>query len=105
MDVHSQLNVTFMEALKCVWATVRKHEQSDEIKRVLNQEITDGICKCFTGRLSRLVNTLNGFDQRVSVRISDSQEISNVIILIKRKAENLAEQQRMIASELTETVQ
>jgi hypothetical protein len=101
-DVHSQLNVTFMEALKCVWAVIREHKQSDEIKRILDQEIHDSICKCFTGRLSRLVNSLNGFDERVSMRISDSQEISNVIIQIRQKTSDLEEQQRMIASELAE---
>jgi len=99
-DVHSQLNVTFMEALKCIWAVIRDHKQSTEIKKILDQEITDSICKCFTGRLSRLVNTLNGFDHRVSVRISDSQEISNVIIQVRQKTTNLGEQQEIATSEL-----
>jgi Leucine-rich repeat (LRR) protein len=101
-DVHSQLNVTFMEAIKCVWTTICKHKQSSEIKRVLDQEIRDSICKCFTGRLSRLVNTLSGFDDRVLVRISDQQEISNVIVLIKQRTTDLMEQQKMITNELSE---
>jgi Leucine-rich repeat (LRR) protein len=99
-DIHSQLNVTFMEALKCVWTVIREHKQSNEIKKVLDQEVQDSICKCFTGRLSRLVNTLNGFDEKVSVWISDSQEISNVIISIRQKTNNIEEQQLMITSEL-----
>jgi hypothetical protein len=101
-DVHSQLNVTFMEALKCIWTVIREHKQSNEIKRILDQEIQDSICKCFTGRLSRLVNSLNGFDPRVFVRISDSQEISNVIISIKQKTDNLEEQWKIAKSELAE---
>jgi hypothetical protein len=102
LDVHSQLNVTFMEALKSVWAIIRKHKQSDEIKKILDGEIQDSICKCQTGRLSRLVNTLNGFDPRVSVRISNSQEISNIIIMAKQKTNNLGEQQKIITNELAE---
>jgi hypothetical protein len=99
-DVHSQLNVTFMEVLKSVWSCIRKHKQSAEIKKILDQEMRDSICKCQTGRLSRLVNTLSGFDGRVSVRISDSQEISNVIIAIRQKNSNQKGQRKMITNEL-----
>jgi hypothetical protein len=71
-------------------------KQSDEIKKILDWEIQD--------RLSRLVNTLNGFDQRILVRISDEQEISNVIISVKNKTDNVKEQQKIIIKELTETI-
>jgi hypothetical protein len=101
-DVHSVLNVTFMEALRCVWQIIRSHEQSDEIKKVFNQEIDDSYCKCFTGRLSRLVNCLNGFDPRVSVKISDQQEIANLIIAIRQKYQKIEEQIDMARKELTE---
>ena len=36
------------------------------------------------------------------LKISDSQEISNIIILVKQKTDNLEEQQKMITNELTE---
>jgi hypothetical protein len=101
-DVHSSLNVTFSEALRAVWQIIRSHEQSDEIKKVFNQEIDDSYCKCFTGRLSRLVNCLNGFDQRVSVRISDQQEIANLIIAIRQKYQKIDEQIDMARKELSE---
>jgi len=35
----------------------------------------DGICKCFTGRLSRLVNSLSGYSEKVSIKISSAEEI------------------------------
>ena len=47
--------------------------------------MNNSICKCFTGRISRLINCLNGYDQRVEIRISQNDEISNIIILIKNK--------------------
>jgi Leucine-rich repeat (LRR) protein len=101
-DVHSSVNVTFSEALRAVWQIIRTHRESEEIKRILNQEIDDSYCKCFTGRLSRLVNCLNGFDERVSVRISDQQDIANIIISIRQKTDNLLEQQQMIQHEMTD---
>ena len=48
----------------------------------------DSECKCFTGRISRLVNCLNGFTDLVKITISDNQQIGNIIILIKEKLES-----------------
>jgi hypothetical protein len=100
-DVHSALNVTFIEALQVIWQIIRSHERSDEIKKILNQEMQDSICRCFTGRLARLVNCLNGFDQRVRIKISDSQEISNIIIAIKQKYDKLDDQIVAVKREMT----
>jgi hypothetical protein len=101
-DVHSKLNVTFFEALCYVWTTVRQHKATDEIKRILDQEMRDSICRCFTGRLSRLVNCLNGFDDRVMVKISDQQELANLIISIRQKTDSLEEQQQMVQKEMSD---
>jgi Leucine-rich repeat (LRR) protein len=101
-DVHSSLCVTFSEALSAVWQIIRTHKNCDEIKRILNQEIDDSYCRCFTGRLSRLINCLNGYDKRVVVKISDQQEIANLIISIRQKTDKLSEQQQMVRQEMTE---
>ena len=57
----------------------------DEILSVLNQEINDGICMCFTGRLTRLLNTLVGFYSDIELQISDSEQITNIILSLKKK--------------------
>jgi hypothetical protein len=101
-DVHSKLNCTFMEALQIVWQTIQSHKQSAEIKKVLNQEMQDSICRCFTGRLYRLINCLCGFDQRVQIQISDQQEIANLIIAIKKKTDQTDQQIMMVRKELSE---
>jgi hypothetical protein len=85
--VHSTLYVTFKEVLLSVWNIIRSHDHANEIKLILNDEMNDSICKCFTGRLSRLVNCLNGFDNRVQIKIADNNQISNIIIMIKNKYE------------------
>ena len=43
----------------------------------------DAECKCFTGRISRLVNCLNGFSDLVKITIPDNMAISNIIVTIK----------------------
>ena len=52
------------------------------------EEIQNAICKCFTGRMSRLINCLNCFTPLVNVVIDDNQQIGNIIILIRDKLKN-----------------
>jgi hypothetical protein len=87
-EIHSTLGITFKELLLSVWCIIRTHTERDNILEVLNNEMSDSICKCFTGRMSRLINCLNGFDERVSIKMPDSDQIGNIIILIKNKLES-----------------
>ena len=87
-DVHSILNITFKELFLSVWNIIRSHNDYIEIYKIINIEIKDSMCKCFTGRMSRLVNCLNGFDDRVNINISDNDQISNIIIIIKESLED-----------------
>jgi hypothetical protein len=84
--VHSLLLLTWGEVLWAVLKTIELDfniEQQIEIKLILNQEMDDAQCKCFTGRLCRVVNCLNGFSPLVNINIKDSDQIGNIILLIK----------------------
>jgi hypothetical protein len=48
----------------------------------------DSECKCFTGRITRLVNCLNGLSDLVKINISNNQQIGNIIIIIKEQLGN-----------------
>ncbi len=90
-SVNSLLLLTFAEVLWYVLNTISNdfkecQEIQIEIKRVLIQEMLDAECKCFTGRMNRVVNCLNGFSPLVDIRISDSEQIGNVIVMLKDKA-------------------
>ena len=54
---------------------------------ILNKEMSDSLCKCFTGRMSRLINTLNGFDENIKINISDAEQIGNIFIIVRQKLE------------------
>jgi len=73
-----------------VWKTIQTFntERQIEVKKILNEEIQNAICKCFTGRMSRLINCLNYFTPLVNVVIDDNQQIGNIIVLIQDKLEN-----------------
>jgi hypothetical protein len=53
----------------------------------MGQEMQDAQCKFFTGRLSRLVNCLNGFDENIVIQISDGEQIGITISTIQKKLE------------------
>jgi hypothetical protein len=84
-DIHSILNITFAELLINILSFIDQHEFKNEIYKVLEQEMNNTLCKCFTGRMSRLINCLNGFDDHIVINISDTEQIGNIIILVKDK--------------------
>ncbi|ATZ80673.1 leucine rich repeat protein [Bodo saltans virus] len=87
ITVHSVLNITFVELLISVYDFILNHKDKDNIFAILNKEITDSLCKCFSGRISRLINTLNGFDENIIINISNAEQIGNIFIMVKQKLE------------------
>ena len=86
-DAHTSIQLTFEDLLVNVWTLINSLDTRNEIKSILNIEMQDSICKCFTGRISRLVNCLNGFTDLVKINIADNQQIGNIIIIVKEKLE------------------
>jgi Leucine-rich repeat (LRR) protein len=91
-DIHSRFGISFSELLLNVFSLIEHHqeycEHKEEIYSILNTEMSDAQCKCFTGRISRLVNCLNGFDKNIIIHISNSEQIGNIIGLIQRQLED-----------------
>ena len=84
-DIHGELNITFGDLIIAVWDRIRGHENKQDILLILSQEMSDALCMCFTGRITRLVNTLSGFVPDVEIKISDNEQISNLVIVTKDK--------------------
>jgi hypothetical protein len=87
-DVHSLLLLTFSEVLWSVLNTIEndfKERNKSKLKLLLNHEMKDAECKCFTGRMNRVVNCLNGFSSLVNIKINDSEQIGNIILIVKKK--------------------
>jgi hypothetical protein len=82
---HTSFLITYSDLLVYVWSRIIVSKNVDEILTVLNQEISDGLCMCFTGRLTRLLNTLVGFYDDIELQISDSEQITNIIMALKNK--------------------
>jgi Leucine-rich repeat (LRR) protein len=87
-SIHSLLLLTFGEVLWYVLMTIKKDfsvEEQEEIKKILNTDMSDALCKCFTGRISRVVNCLSGFSPLVNIQIKDESQIGNIIVIIKEQ--------------------
>jgi len=98
---HSVYLVKFEEVFQYVISRIVKHSDSNEMFKILNEEIKDTICKCFTGRMTRLVNVLNGFYDDIKIQIGSNEQISNIIIILKEKYEGdeLVKQVRLAMEE------
>jgi hypothetical protein len=64
-------------------------------------------CVCFTGKISRLINCLNGYTPLVNINIPDSAQITNIIIMIKEELEyqnnyTIEKHKELFIKELTE---
>ena len=105
-NIHSLLLLTFGEVLWYLLETVEKDfdlEVQKEIKNILNTDMSDALCKCFTGRISRVINWLSGFSDLVNIQIKDESQIGNVIVLIKEKLlgnYSVEEHKRLVRIEL-----
>jgi len=87
LEIHSMLNITFKELFTAVVIEMDKlsPDLQVEIKKRLNEEMQESECKCFTGRISRLVNCLSGYSNKVVIQISENEEINNIISVIMNK--------------------
>ena len=88
-DIHTMLNITFKELFIAVVIEIDKlsPDLQIEIQKRMNEEMQDSECKCFTGRISRLVNCLSGYSNKVRIQISENEEINNIISVIMSKRE------------------
>ena len=86
-DVHTMLDITFKELFIAIVIEMAKLslDLQKEIKQRLNEEMQESEYKCFTGRISRLVNCLSGYSDKVKIQISESEEIGNIISVIMEK--------------------
>jgi Leucine-rich repeat (LRR) protein len=107
IEVNMVLNLTFKELLLSVWSVLKDHIHKNEILEIMNIEMADAVCKCFTGRMSRLINVLNGFDPRIRIEMAENAQIGNIIILIKNRLKEsssytVEQHKSLVVSELEE---
>ena len=101
---HTSLEITFCEALQYVLTRIDMNQNRDEIKRILNREMSDALCMCFTGRISRLLNCLTVLDPLVHIHIVNLNDMfTNVGIRLMENAKYTTDaHQKQFEKELVE---
>ena len=103
-SIHSELECAFNDVFNAVLLETSKFtpDVQIEIKKRINEEMADAECKCFTGRLSRIVNALSGYSDNVAIKISSAEEIGNIIMLMKSKYELVDDAKENVKKEMSE---
>ncbi len=83
--VHSIHLITYMELLGLIWNRIINSVHKSELLRILEEQITDSECKCFTGRFNRTLSVLVGFFDDIQINISDKSRISAIILNLRNK--------------------
>jgi len=100
--IHSVLQTKYSEILEPVLYFIINHEHKEELLKILDQEIIESEGKCLQGRISRTINILNGYHDSVKIKISDNEQISNLIITLQNKFNNLFELKDNFIKEMLE---
>ena len=79
-NVHSDLFVSFYDVFVKIYGRIISSENCDTLITRLDEELSDGINVCFTGKLTRLVNVLSGFYDDIQINISNAERISAIIL-------------------------
>lgn len=102
--VHYETGFTFNKIFNAIMYEINKFTLGTqiEIKKRLNEEILNSEHECFTGRLLRVINSLSGYSNKVRITMSSSEEIGNIIILMKSKFKSIDDIKTNVEKELRE---
>ncbi len=78
--VHSVHLITYRELFSLIWNRIQKSIHKTELLKILEEQIADSECKCFTGRFNRTLSVLVGFFDDIIINISDKSRISAIIL-------------------------
>ena len=74
-------SVKYGDVLDRVWAYIRGHEHRADLFIRLAQEIAEGISQCSNGKMARLINALQGFDDTLEME-APKELFQNKIALV-----------------------
>ncbi len=83
--VHSVHLITYIELLALVWNRIINSVHKLELLKILEEQIAESECMCFTGRFNRTLSALVGFFDDIQINISDKSRISAIILNCKNK--------------------
>lgn len=86
---HSVYALTIKELLKRVWTVTTVHPSKTDMSKVLLDEMRAGSGWCFTGRFTRILNTLCGYVDDIDIGISPEDQVRNRLAVLWKKVDNV----------------
>jgi hypothetical protein len=77
-------SVKYSDVVDRVWAFIRSHAERTELTIRLAQEICEGVGMCANGKMARLVNVLQGYDETLEVEPPREMFQSAIAALMNR---------------------
>src|SRR5581483_10576294 len=100
--IHSVQLITYGELMDYVWNRIIISEHKTELMKILEEQIRDADCKCFTGRFNRTLSILEGFYPDINIKISDNSQIAATILHFKEKIGDIELLKETVIKELIE---
>lgn len=72
-------NVRYKDVLDRVWTYIRAHTERRQLVRILAHEVADGRNMCVNGKMARLINVLQGYDETLSITELPREVFQNAI--------------------------
>lgn len=83
--VQSQTNTTYGEMFARIWLLVKSHKQQEDFLANIRIELEASHGMCFTGKFNRLINSLVGFVDGITVGISSREQLQIEIGMLVEK--------------------
>lgn len=87
----SRIGVKYHEIFERIWAITEVHTDKKEIRKILREDVYNARNVCFTGKITKLVNSLSGFIEGISIGYNENDQINNRVIMIMRACRNTPE--------------
>ena len=82
---YCSLGLTFKDILYLVYNKIINHKYKIEILKILDDEMKISEHLCFTSKITGLVYCLQTFDDDVNIVIDDTEQIGNVVSIMRKK--------------------
>jgi hypothetical protein len=91
--LYSAFTSTLSNILVKLWSYIQESEYKDEMIKRLLEELDEMSGTCSSGFVSRLVNVISGFDEKLSIRISyEDQIIANMNGRLNQRAQKILDE-------------
>ena len=81
---HNIYNTTYIDIFYKVYCIIIDLN-NDELMNLFIEEVKDSTCTCLTGQLVRMCNSLAGFVDEIKINLSSNEELSNMIIALRKR--------------------